>query len=358
YKEITDYIDLTVESFGQMPSGCGEPLYLSDYFFYISDLLERNKEISKERKVRILEFIKAHQTPNENPKTDLNILLGTYQKWLKIFPFEISYFTHLKERFEKQLPILNGKPEVNKYTGLAKVKMHTKSSLIEALINLTNELLIQINGVTLYEKGLITDANKIKLELIVNDRKLKLNEGYKNSSPDDEHRFRKMIKDWFNDEKKFIDEITPLLKALPPLRTETEAELKVKDKTPKKNKQLTLSEIWSDSKEAERHNEISLLIKNGYLKQNNDQTYEWLGKGWKKLAAITEIWKDKNFLKSNWQRFGNQRELCNAVCKHLGIAEKKIQSVYNTGFKESLISYDGELKEDMLKIKQEIILLL
>lgn len=224
YKVITDYIEITVESFGQMPTGCGAPVFLSDYFFYVTDLLKRNEEIKAEKKTRLLEFLNTYQTPNESPKTDFNILLSTYQKWLKEFPFELnSYFGNLKQHFEKQLPILNGKPEVNIYSGLAKAKMHTKSSLIEALINLTNSLLTQINGVTLYEKGLITDANKIKLELVINSRKLKLKQGYKNSSPNEEQRYRKILKEWFNDEKKFIDEIAPLLKALPPQQTETKA---------------------------------------------------------------------------------------------------------------------------------------
>ncbi|HUS86212.1 MAG TPA: hypothetical protein VMW76_03145 [Bacteroidales bacterium] len=223
YKKITDHIEWAVESFGQMPTGCGERLYLSDYFFYITDMI-KNKDMPTEKKNRILEYLNTYQTPNKNPKTNLNILLSTYQQWLKIFPFEIFYFSHLKQHFEKQLPILNGKPEVNIYSGMVKAKMHTKSSLFETLINLTDNLLTQINGVTLYEKGLITDVNKIKLELVINCRKLKLKQGYKNSSPNEEQRYRNMLKEWFNDEKKFIDEITPLLKALPPQQKETKPE--------------------------------------------------------------------------------------------------------------------------------------
>lgn len=214
YKDITDYIDYTVESFGQMPST--EPLYLSDYFLYITDLLEQNKEVEKGRKNRLLEFLKAYRTPTETPKTDFNILLETYQKWLKVFPFEISFFATLKPHFEKQLPILNGKPETNKYSGIAKVKMHTKGSLIDVLLNLTNNLLTQINTTTLYEKGLLTEPQKIKLELVLNERKMKLKQGYVNSSKDEEQRYRKILKEWFADEKRFIDEVTPIVKALPP----------------------------------------------------------------------------------------------------------------------------------------------
>lgn len=217
YKDITDYIDYTVESFGQMPNGCGGALFIGDYFFYVTDLLTRNTEISKERKNRLLEFLEAHQTPpTKNKNTDLNILLDTYQKWLKTFPFDISFFAELKPHFEKQLPILNGKPETNKYTGLAKAKIHTKGSLIDVLLNLTNNLLTQINTTTLYEKGLLTEPQKIKLELVLNERKMKLKQGYVNSSKDEGQRYRKILKEWFADEKRFIDEVTPIVKTLPP----------------------------------------------------------------------------------------------------------------------------------------------
>lgn len=265
YKIITDYIEWVIESFGQMPNDCGERLYLSDYFFYVTDLLKRNDEMKAETKARLLEFLITYQTPNENPKTDLNVLLGTYQKWFKEFPFELnSYFGNLKQHFEKQLPILNGKPETNIYLGMAKAKMHTKSSLIEALINLTNNLLTQINGVTLYEKGLITDANKIKLELVINSRKLKLKQGYKNSSPNEEQRYRKILKEWYKDEKIFIDEITPLLKALPPQQTETETE----QETP------TFTNNFDNIKPTEIYKHFKAgLVEKGYLTEQELNEY-------------------------------------------------------------------------------------
>lgn len=216
YKKLTDYIEWTVESFGQMPSGCGEPLFLGNYFYYTSDILKKNKDIPTEKRTRILEYLNLFQTPKSPQKTDLNILLGTYEKWLKIFPFELnSYFGNLKQYFEKQLPILSGKPEVNIYTGIAKAKMHTKSSLIESLINLTDALLTQINGITLYEKGLITDTNKMQLELVIESRKMKLKQGYKNNSTGEEQRYRKILKEWFEDEKRFFKEITPILNKAP-----------------------------------------------------------------------------------------------------------------------------------------------
>jgi len=216
YKDITDYIEYNVSSFGR--PAIGLELYLDNVQHYIKNT---NIEIPINKRQRLIEFIETYyKSPKEQTKTDLNILYCTYQKWLKVFPFEISFFANLKPHFEKQLPIFNGKPEINKYTGIAKVKMHTKGSLIDVLLNLTNNLLTQINTTTLYEKGLLTEPQKIKLELVLNEREMKLKQGYVNISKDEEQRYRKILKEWFADEKRFIDEVTPIVKALPPQQTE------------------------------------------------------------------------------------------------------------------------------------------
>ena len=221
YKDITDYIEYNVSSFGH--PAIGLHLYLGNVQNYIKNT---KSEIPKNKKQRLIKFIETYyNSPKEQTKTDLNILYSTYQKWLKVFPFEISFFSTLKPHFEKQLPILNGKPETNKYTGIAKAKMHIKGSLIDVLLNLTNNLLTQINTTTLYEKGLLTEPQKIKLELVLNERKMKLKQGYVNSSKDEEQRYRKILKEWFADEKRFIDEVTPIVKALPPQPIKTKADI-------------------------------------------------------------------------------------------------------------------------------------
>ena len=224
YKDITDYIEYNVSSFGH--PAIGLHLYLGNVQHYIKNT---NSEIPKIKRQVLIEFIETYYNSpidiDKTNKTDLNILYSTYQKWLKVFPFEISFFSTLKPHFEKQLPILNGKPETNKYTGIAKAKMHTKGSLIDVLLNLTNNLLTQINTTTLYEKGLLTEPQKIKLELVLNERKMKLKQGYVNSSKDEEQRYRKILKEWFADEKRFIDEVTPIVKALPPQPIKTKADI-------------------------------------------------------------------------------------------------------------------------------------
>jgi hypothetical protein len=211
YKDITDYIEWNVLSFGQPAIGVN--LYLDR----VKERLRGKERLiqSPERAERLIEYINSFNNPTEKSKniaTDLNILYSTYQKWLSIFPFDLSYFSHLKEGFDHNLPILNGSIEINSYSKLAKAKLHTRSSLIDSLINLTDQLLTKINGLALFEKGLITDADKIKLELIISSRKMKINKGYTNNSKNEEQRYRRILKEWFKDEKEFIDEIKPLLK--------------------------------------------------------------------------------------------------------------------------------------------------
>lgn len=211
YKYITDYIDYNVSSFGQ--PAIGLHIYLGRVKHYIHE----TPELPETKRQSLIDFIeKEYYTApkEEKTKTDFNLLFNIYQDWVKAFPFELnSYFGNLKQQYEKQLPIIDGTPEVNTFTGVVKAKIVTKEKLFQVLINLTDNLLKQVNGVTLYEKGLLTEPDKIKLELIIAERKNKLKEGYKYNSPDETTRYKKMIQFWFNDEKKFFKEITPLLKA-------------------------------------------------------------------------------------------------------------------------------------------------
>lgn len=336
YKDITDYIEYNVSSFGH--PAIGLHLYLGNVQHYIKNT---NCEIPKIKRQVLIEFIETYYNSpiDKTNKTDLNVLYSTYQKWLKEFPFELnSYFGNLKQHFEKQLPILNGKPETNIYSGMAKAKMHTKSSLIEALINLTNSLLTQINGVTLYEKGLITDANKIKLELVINSRKLKLKQGYKNSSPNEEQRYRKILKEWFNDEKKFIDEITPLLKALPPQQAETK-----KDKLKAELGKYGFFEL-SKVKQLSEPNKQSLIE----LISTNDLPYS---------IAMFEYLGFLKHLKA--EHFTTDYKLFKAVAKWFEVAERAVKGniyVLNEHSKENRTRYTADqqkqtVQKDYEKIK-------
>lgn len=209
YKDITDYIEYNVMSFGQ--PAIGLHLYLNYLKHYISlpDI-----EISKIKKERLTDFIDTYfQKPADNNKVDLNILISTYQKWLKIFPFDISFFAGLKPAFEKQLPILTGQPETNKYTGLTKSKMHTKGSLIDVLLSLTKKLLNEVNIPELRKRGAITNVQANQLEIAEAELNTKAAEITMQFSKG-ELKYIKALKKWLELHKNYFKEVSPLLKAL------------------------------------------------------------------------------------------------------------------------------------------------
>jgi len=207
YEDITNYLDYAIWSFGKFYNDCGQPLLLDEFLQNIRYQVENHKYDSNKKK-RIIEYIDLHLDPQpKKEKTDLNILIEVYRKWLKIFPFELSYFRGLKRYYYGVIPFLQGNQVFNPYLKVSKGKSHTKDSLIEALLNLTDGLLTQINGLLFYEKGLLTEPQRVKMELINSKRRQKLKQGYRTTNKDETKRYRKMIKAWFIDEQEHINEL-------------------------------------------------------------------------------------------------------------------------------------------------------
>lgn len=215
YDDITEYIYYNSFSFGH-PVSVGNNYYLENLLGMLEDV-NFFKSIDERKKDALIKFVKSFYEPIEKVEnTDLNLLYSTYQNWLDIFPFELSFFGNLKAHFQNQFPILIGKPQTNRYLGTAKFNVHSKESLIISLLSITDSIITQLNSNNLLENNLLTEPDKIKFEIIVSERKLKTKIGYLSNENDDKRKFADILNEWFADEKKFIDEVTPLLKALPP----------------------------------------------------------------------------------------------------------------------------------------------
>lgn len=211
-EEIIDFIEYIFKTFGNFPINYGEPLYFKTFTEQLELLIKNLNEFKDRRKV-ILNFIEEYRNPRSKGKSDFNILIGIYNDWFKTFPFELSFFLHLKPHFAKNIPIFET-IHTNKYLNLTKASPRSKASLIDSLVNITDRILSEINTATLYESGNIDDIEKIKLELIVQKRKQKLKAGYNNNSKNPDARYRKILKDWFKDEVNFIKEIEPTIKGI------------------------------------------------------------------------------------------------------------------------------------------------
>jgi hypothetical protein len=212
YKDITDYIQYCIESFGLLPDGFGSPIGLHLYLQNLKDHIRRVSHVDEAKKQRLIRFIDSPASNNE-PKSlnELNILIETYSKWMKIFPFDLSLFSHLKERFRKNVPILKGETISNPYSGLSHTKLKTKKELIEFLVGVTEKIVSEVNSLALYEKNLLTDAEKLKLEIINKNRRLELEE-ITNKYVDERSKYLKVVRSWLDGEKRYLHEISPFIK--------------------------------------------------------------------------------------------------------------------------------------------------
>ncbi|MEG0927526.1 hypothetical protein [Chryseobacterium sp.] len=213
--KIFDYLHYIIYTFGTFPEDFGAPLFLSSFFDTLKQLLNSIKEKKYSKKKQAIEdYLDSFYLNNsKKTNTDFNVLIGIYNQWYKEFPFDVSIFQHLKEKFSKSLPIIE-KVHYNKYLEVTVATPKTKHALINQLENITNKLLLEINALKLYEEGKLNDINNYKLEIILKKRKLKLNEGYKNDSKNNDTRYRKILKSWLADEIEFVKEISPTIKSI------------------------------------------------------------------------------------------------------------------------------------------------
>lgn len=215
YNDITDYFEHIIFSFGQLPRGYGGPVCLDKYLRTISAWLinkKKAKTIFAERFEALANFIENYSMREQNQVSsgDLHILVENYRRWLKAFPFEISYLTHLRPQFERQIIVFAEQPKSNRYMKTAKARMYTYQEQINALISITAEILRTINGRQLYEDGHLTEPQGKELELINAARRLELDDLIKDKT-DGRQKYIRLIKKWMKGEKKYFKEITPIL---------------------------------------------------------------------------------------------------------------------------------------------------
>lgn len=206
FKRITDYIEYTIQSYGQFPEGFGPPLGLNEYLEYIQLALVKEFVPDKEKLELLLKWLKELRSPptKRADTPDLHILMATYKQWLKEFPFELTFLNHLKPHFENRLPFVERLEDTNLYTNLTTAKLVTKDQLLEYLFKTTNTILTTINTHQLYGAGKISEPNRILLDLVLAERRQRLLVGYTNPSPDEEVRYRRILKEWIKDEREFI----------------------------------------------------------------------------------------------------------------------------------------------------------
>jgi hypothetical protein len=209
YKNITDYIEYSIESFGVPNIGGG--IYLANLKHWLKNTEPTDFEFHEVKRDKLLEFIDKLYYPGKKVNTDLNILHTTFQKWLKTFP-DLPFFAKLKEQLKGKMPfnLLLYEQNHNRFTGLTKAKIRTQSELIEILITSTKNLLSAVDTPKLLSNGFISDKTKYQIDLLNEQHKVKQNQLLVDYSKN-EVKYVKIIKKWLTNEKTFLSELQPLI---------------------------------------------------------------------------------------------------------------------------------------------------
>ncbi|HVI47997.1 MAG TPA: hypothetical protein VM802_24225 [Chitinophaga sp.] len=215
YDHITEWIEYSIESFGQLPKGFGSPIALNVYLSHIEHILNCSYEKIYQPKIdKILAFINSYESHDgAADQVDIIELIGKYNKWLEIFPWQISYLTHLKAHFENQIPILSGEKKYNRYSGISKIRVITEERLVTFLMESTQHILKEVNAKALATQGNLSDPEKKCFEIINARRDHELMQLGENIN-DERKKLYKLFKQWFSGELRYLKEITPILEKL------------------------------------------------------------------------------------------------------------------------------------------------
>lgn len=203
FREITDYFDYIFDSFGTPTVGLGD--FIVHLLHYLKNNPLKDTFPLWKRKL-LIEFIdnrfKDEKSGEHKAKTDINILHGTYQKWVKALPSVVKE----KEKLEKIFPlgVLIHSPHYNKFTQVTKYKTRTNGEFVEILINTTKAFLSKIDSTK------VADTQKHQLEIINEAHRIKqvaLLEIYSKK----ELKYIKILNIWLKNEKEYFRELNSVL---------------------------------------------------------------------------------------------------------------------------------------------------
>jgi hypothetical protein len=195
YEEISDFIEYNIFSFGSSIN------HAERYLMKLGGFIKTIQIPNNYHKSRKLDDLILLWLKNSMFSRDLFHLRKAFDKWFYSFPFELSFLSELKDKYDLFFGIVN-----DDFTDF------DDSSFMVEINKMTDAILYNHNTSNLYKQKLITDPAKLKFELIASQRTHKLNnENFYGQNSDSDPEYRRMIQKWFKDEIKFVDAISKLL---------------------------------------------------------------------------------------------------------------------------------------------------
>lgn len=272
FEEIVHWLEYIMYSFGNPEVG------LSLFNTNLDIFIRKSDKIPESKRVLLIKHIEdLYKDEEEDKYTDFNILIDTYKRWLKLFPFELSVFSKLKEHFNKTLPFVKEKPDYNPYTGLTKFKVVNQKELINNLIGLTNNILSQVDTTILTKQDNSNLINGHSLEITNKLHKTKQETLLKQFSKE-ENKYLRTIKKWLENEKEYFKDITIILnqKSLPePTKTTISKYLLLSNTATRHHTSNQLTKALIDSKYISENSKADLI--NAFNGNAPQTKVNWLG---------------------------------------------------------------------------------
>ncbi len=212
YEDITDYLEYCLHSFGALPKKYGGAPGAGAYFSFIYHYIKDSNSLGKEKVDRLLKYLDSYSAPKERSEIpDLNQLIDTYTRWLKEFPYTISFFQHLKEKLTKvPPPILSENPVRNRYLNTVKAKLLSVKELCDFLTDMTKDLLGAINASEIVSKQTTAETMRDTFALLNEELKINTAITLKRYSQQ-EMPYATMLRDWLRCHKEYFRDIAKLM---------------------------------------------------------------------------------------------------------------------------------------------------
>lgn len=205
YQEIIDFIEYNVFSFGQLTWGT------FTYLCILEDYVTNNPNIpfTEEQRNKIAEHINLKYFSGQNQeKIELDIIIKHYFKWLNLFPFDIEFFSDLKEHFEGYILVSNDARR-NKFTGEIKPKLFTEQEIMDFCIRKTKELLGKIDIHKILQQKENVNFDSLKLEFSGSELNINISSLTKQFHRG-ELEYIEVLKKWLEYHQEYFKKVAPL----------------------------------------------------------------------------------------------------------------------------------------------------
>lgn len=214
YKDITDYIEYVMHSFGSPPIGLS--LFRIAIKFLINKTNYTHCNFTKEKKEQIILFIDKFNTANTDSQNErsLNRLYNTFQKWVEWLP-KLNFFDEIRKKYSGKIPLnlMLSNHKFNPYLQQISSKILTEKEFIALLASATKNILSAIDTAKLIEQKVITDIEKYEIDLLNASHKIKqkqLTEVYSVN----EKKYINIIAQWTKNEKNYLKELNKLFEKM------------------------------------------------------------------------------------------------------------------------------------------------